>query len=85
MGKKTTKRCVSLRMRLREGPVQLAARLGIAPATVYRILTTARMNRLSYADRATGEPIRRYEHGPRLARARGRQEAREHPHRWGWR
>ena len=60
--KKTTKRCVSLRMRLREGPVQLAARLGIAPATVHRILTTARMNRLSYVDRATGEPIRRYEH-----------------------
>lgn len=25
---KTTKRCVSLRMRLREGPVQLASRLG---------------------------------------------------------
>ncbi|UBH25215.1 IS481 family transposase [Micrococcus porci] len=56
------KRCVSLRMRLREGPVQLAARLGIAPSTVHRILTTARMNRLSYVDRATGEPIRRYEH-----------------------
>ena len=49
-------------MRMREGPVQLAARLGIAPATVHRILTTARMNRLSYVDRATGEPIRRYEH-----------------------
>ncbi|WP_409484950.1 IS481 family transposase [Arsenicicoccus dermatophilus] len=57
-----TKRCVSLRMRLREGPVQLAARLGIAPSTVHRILTTARLNRLSYVDRATGEPIRRYEH-----------------------
>ena len=57
-----TKRCVSLRMRLREGPVQLAARLGIAPSTVHRILTAARLNRLSYGDRATGEPIRRYEH-----------------------
>lgn len=60
--KTVTKRCVSLRMRLREGPVQLAARLGIAPSTVHRILTTARLNRLSYVDRATGEPIRRYEH-----------------------
>ncbi|WP_293696866.1 IS481 family transposase [uncultured Agrococcus sp.] len=60
--KKTTKRCVSLRTRLREGPVQLASRLGIAPSTVHRILTTARMNRLSYVDRVTGEPIRRYEH-----------------------
>lgn len=29
--KPVAKRCVSLRMRLREGPVQLAARLGIAP------------------------------------------------------
>ena len=57
-----TKRCVSLRMRLREGPVQLAARLGIAPSTVHRILTAACLNRLSYIDRATGEPIRRYEH-----------------------
>lgn len=57
-----TKRCVSLRMRLREGPVQLASRLDIAPSTVHRILTTARLNRLSYVDRATGEPIRRYEH-----------------------
>ncbi len=49
-------------MRLREGSVQLAARLGIAPSTVHRILTTVRLNRLSYVDRATGEPIRRYEH-----------------------
>ena len=61
-GKAVTKRCVSLRMRLREGPVQLASRLGIAPSTVYRILATGRLNRLSFVDRATGEPIRRYEH-----------------------
>ncbi|MBP2436746.1 IS481 family transposase [Microbacterium amylolyticum] len=56
------KRCVSLRLRLREGPVQLAPRLGIAPSTVHRILTTARLNRLSHVDRATGQPVRRYEH-----------------------
>lgn len=60
--KATMKRCVSLRMRLREGPVQLASRLGIAPSTVHRILTTTRLNRLAYVDRATGEPVRRYEH-----------------------
>ena len=47
---------------LREGPVQLACRLGIAPSTVHRILRNARLNRLSHVDRATGEPIRRYEH-----------------------
>lgn len=60
--KTITKRCVSLRLRLREGPVQLAARLGIAPSTVHRILKAGRLNRLAYVDRATGEPIRRYEH-----------------------
>ena len=43
-------------------PVQLASRLGIAPSTGHRILTTARLNRLSYVDRATGELVRRYEH-----------------------
>lgn len=51
---KTTKRCVQLRLRLREGPVQLACRLGIAPSTVHRILVDAHLNRLSHVDRATG-------------------------------
>ena len=51
-----------LRMRLREGPVQLAARSGVAPSTVHRILSSAGLNRLSHVDRATGEPVRRYEH-----------------------
>ena len=58
----TTKHCIQLRLRLREGPVQLACRLGIAPSTVHRILVDARLNRLSHVDRATGEPVRRYEH-----------------------
>lgn len=57
-----TTRCVSLRIRLREGPVPLAARLNIAPSTVHRILRCARLNPLAYVDRATGEPVRRYEH-----------------------
>ena len=60
--RKITRRCITLRLRLREGPVQLACRLGIAPSTVHRILRNARLNRLSHVDRATGEPIRRYEH-----------------------
>ena len=42
--------------------MQLACRLGIAPSTVHRILVDARLNRLSHVDRATGEPVRRYEH-----------------------
>lgn len=58
----TARRCVRLRLRLREGPVQLASRLGIAPSTVHRILTDVHLNRLSHVDRATGEPVRRYEH-----------------------
>lgn len=57
-----TKRLVSLRLRLREGPVQLAARCGVAPSTAHQILTRCRLNRLAHLDRATGEPVRRYEH-----------------------
>ncbi|WP_104118959.1 IS481 family transposase [Arthrobacter sp. B1805] len=61
-GEKTTRRCISLRLRLCEGPVQLAYRLDLAPSTVHRILAPVRLNRLSHVDRATGKPIRRYEH-----------------------
>ena len=59
--KAVVKRIVSLRMRLREGPVQLAARTGVAASTVHRILRAAHLNRLSYTDRATGQVVRRYE------------------------
>lgn len=54
------KRCVGLRIRLREGPVELVARLGIAASTRHGVFTTARLNRLAYVDRTTGEPIRRH-------------------------
>ena len=57
-----TKRLVSLRLRLGEGPVQLAARVGVAPSTAHRVLVRCRLNRLTHVDRATGEPVRRYEH-----------------------
>ena len=56
------KRVVSLRLRKRLGPLQLAALCGIAPSTAHRVLVRCRLNRLSYTDRATGEPVRRYEH-----------------------
>lgn len=59
---RVSKRLVSLRLRLREGPVQLAARVGVAPSTVHQILVRCRLNRLTHVDRATGEPVRRYEH-----------------------
>ena len=58
----TTKRIVSLRLRKRLGPVQLAAHVGVAPSTVHRVLARCRLNRLAHVDRATGEPVRRYEH-----------------------
>ncbi|KGN34526.1 IS481 family transposase, partial [Knoellia aerolata] len=58
----TTKRIVSLRLRKRLGPVQLAAHVGVAPSTAHRVLTRCRLNRLTHVDRATGEPVRRYEH-----------------------
>jgi transposase InsO family protein len=57
-----TKRIVSLRLRHRLGPVQLAPLVGVAPSTVHRVLVRCRLNRLSHVDRATGEPVRRYEH-----------------------
>ena len=57
-----TKRIVSLRLRHRLGPVQLAPLAGVAPSTVHRVLTRCRLNRLAHLDRATGEPVRRYEH-----------------------
>ncbi|MCD0447575.1 IS481 family transposase [Glycomyces sp. A-F 0318] len=56
------RRIVALRRRLRLGPVQIAGRTGVPASTVHAVLTRCRINRLSRLDRATGEPIRRYEH-----------------------
>jgi len=56
------RRVLELRWRKLLGPLQLAARTGVAASTVHKILTRNRLNRLNYVDRATGEPIRRYEH-----------------------
>jgi transposase InsO family protein len=56
------KRIVSLRLRKRLGPVQLSALTGVAASTVHAVLVRCRLSRLSHLDRATGEPVRRYEH-----------------------
>jgi transposase InsO family protein len=56
------RKIVHLRWKKRLGPVQIADRLGLAPSTVHAVLVRCRVNRLSHVDRATGEPIRRYEH-----------------------
>jgi hypothetical protein len=56
------RKIVHLRWKQRLGPVQIAGRLGMAASTVHAVLTRCWLNRLSYIDRATGKPIRRYEH-----------------------
>ncbi len=56
------RKIVHLRWKQRLGPVDVGDRLGMAPSTVHAVLVRCRLNRLSHVDRATGEPIRRYEH-----------------------
>jgi transposase InsO family protein len=56
------RKIVHLRWKQRLGPVEIADRLGMQSSTVYAVLRRCRLNRLTYIDRATGEPIRRYEH-----------------------
>jgi hypothetical protein len=55
------RKIVHLRWKQRLGPVAIAGKVGIAPSTVHRVLTSCRINRLWHVDRVTGEPIRRYE------------------------
>jgi transposase InsO family protein len=59
---KVVRKVVHLRWKQRMGPVQIGDQLGLAPSTVHAILVRCRINRLGHVDRATGEPIRRYEH-----------------------
>lgn len=53
---------VHLRWKQRLGPVAIADRVGLAPSTVHQVLVRCRINRLSHVDRASGQPVRRYEH-----------------------
>src|SRR5215218_4482069 len=55
-------RILRLRRRERLGPARIAARLGVPASTVHRVLVRHQMNRLTWLDRPTGRPIRRYEH-----------------------
>src|SRR6478735_282401 len=56
------RKIVHLRWKQRLGPVEIGNRLGVPSSTVHAVLVRCRLNRLSHIDRATGEPIRRYEH-----------------------
>ncbi|BCJ42979.1 IS481 family transposase [Actinoplanes ianthinogenes] len=51
-----------LRHRERIGPAQIGWRLGMPASTCHAILRRASVVRLAHMDRATAEPIRRYEH-----------------------
>lgn len=55
------RKIVHLRWKQRLGPVAIADRVGCAPSTVHQVLVRCRINRLAHVDRATGEPVRRYE------------------------
>jgi transposase InsO family protein len=56
------RKIVHLRWKQRLGPVQIGDQLGMPASTVHAVLVRCGLNRLSHIDRATGEPIRRYEH-----------------------
>ena len=50
-----------LRTKRKLGPVQIGGRLGMPASTVHAVLVREGLNRLTHIDRATGEPVRRYE------------------------
>jgi len=56
------RKIVHLRWKQRLGPVEIGDRLGMPASTVHAVLVRCGINRLTHVDRATGEPIRRYEH-----------------------
>jgi transposase InsO family protein len=56
------RKIVHLRWKQRLGPVEIGDRLGMPASTVHAVLVRCRINRLTHIDRATGEPVRRYEH-----------------------
>lgn len=58
---RTERRIVKLRVLRRWGPARIAALLGLAASTVHRVLTRYGLARLTHLDRATGQPVRRYE------------------------
>jgi len=57
------RKIVHLRWKQRLSPLEIGARLDLAPSTVHAVLVRCRLNRLWHIDRRTGEQIRRrYEH-----------------------
>jgi transposase InsO family protein len=56
------RRIIKLRVTRRWGPARIGYHLRLPPSTVHRVLSRWGLARLSWLDRATGRPIRRYEH-----------------------
>ena len=56
------RKVLHLRRSKRLGPARIGWRLGLPASTCHAILRRAGQPRLAYLDRATAEPIRRYEH-----------------------
>jgi transposase-like protein len=56
------RKVVHLRAKKRLGPAQIAPQVGLAPSTAHAVLVRCRISRLRDLDRATGAPVRRYEH-----------------------
>jgi transposase InsO family protein len=61
-GRPLVRKIKHLRTVKRLGPAMIAGRLGMHPSTVHRVLVREQLPRLANLDRATGAPIRRYEH-----------------------
>jgi transposase InsO family protein len=81
------RRIVELRKQRRWGASHIGHEVGRASSTVQTILISERLRRLDSGDRATAEPIRRYQRDHAWwAGPRRRQEARLHPpDGGGWR
>ena len=56
------RKIVHVRWKRRLGPVGIASVTGVPASTVHAVLQRCGISRLSQVDRATGEPVRRYEH-----------------------
>jgi transposase InsO family protein len=56
------RRIIKVRLARRWGPARIGYLLGLHPSTVHRVLSRYRLARLAWLDRATGRPVRRYEH-----------------------
>jgi transposase InsO family protein len=56
------RKIVHVRLKRRVGPVEIAGIVGLPASTVHAVLRRCGISRLSSLDRATGEPVGRYEH-----------------------